>query len=105
MSTYYDAVDDIFRGRVGRKIGGASGDFPRDIAQLMPGEHLYMALTGFDQVQYSQVACVDTQREYREFYARCARGQYRSADLYALSEAEHARARSLCPRIALGPLR
>lgn len=86
---YYNPPDDVLEGRVGRRLPPLTKvDHKSAMRELGVGEHLYVMM---DRLMYRLVGCVDDESEFMQFYESYAIDQFRTFDLYALSEEEHQR--------------
>ena len=85
MGRYYNPVSDVTEGLVGRFLT-PTHNFESAKRQLQPGEHLYALC---DRLIFKQVACLDDEEEFQDFYAQYASGMLLSFQPIAFSEAEH----------------
>lgn len=86
MKKYFEDIDGVESGRVGRKLDSepsrpTSEAFAGYKRQLRTGEHLYMLLTGGF---FPLMVCVDAQSKYEGFYAEYYSGKHLHYTLYAL---------------------
>lgn len=88
MVRYYNPVDDIMDGRIGRPIYASS--HAGAMSQIKTDEHLYYM---GDRLIFRFVACVDDENDFNEFHRQYRAGMLVSYQLYALGEEDHARAR------------
>lgn len=88
MGRYYNPVDAVLDGRIGRPIYASS--YADAVRQLAADEHLYYM---GDRLIFRFVACVDDENDFNEFHRQYRAGMLVSYQLYALGEEDHARAR------------
>lgn len=81
MGSYFNPVEDVQSGRVGRFLRG--DDHGDALKHLREGEHLYALC---DRLFFKQVACVDEERVFDEFYSQYSAGYIVSFQLVALNE-------------------
>lgn len=86
---YYNPVDDVLQGRVGRKLSDP-GQIPRPFEsynrQLRSGEVMYMGLMG-GLTPPKLVAWVGNKATYEMFYNKYYSGMYTEMAVYALPTA------------------
>jgi hypothetical protein len=83
---FYNPVEDVFEGRVGRKLrdtGTVPRLFEHYFDQLRPGEVMYAALRGGLNPPHL-VPCVHDKETYEVFYKSYYSGAYLDFDVYAL---------------------
>lgn len=83
---YYNPTDDVFNGRVGRKLAD-TGEVPRPFehyfSQLREGEIMYAGIRG-GLTPPEVVAYAHTEASYQETYARYFSGAFMDFSVFAL---------------------
>ena len=84
MGVYYNPVEDITNGTVGKFIN--THDYNEAMRQLPHGHHLYALC---DRLIFKQAVCVDDESDFDEFFGQYAQGLLISFQLIALPEDAH----------------
>ena len=87
MGVYYNPVEDITNGTVGKFIN--THDYREAIRQLPSTHHLYALC---DRFVFEQAVCVDAKEEFEEFFKQYEQGHLLSFQLVSLPEEAHQRA-------------
>lgn len=87
---YYDPVEDVIGGGVGRKLDVIhNGSHQAAVSKLQPGEHLYAVC---DLFTHKLAVGLDDKNVFEAWWQRDLDGRFVSFTLYALDEAAHQRA-------------